>query len=207
MSGIKKHSGATVDVRILPERLTCHYKSEADLRSGIARIADAYGWFVEQEVVVPGWGRIDLVLRYDAGVKPFLVELKVALEKPSDVRKGFQQADGYSRWWAKEIGEPNVPVLSAVKHSSQLVAAVGDAYPTVAYRNCHSLLTGLRTWSATPTRIARAAERRARRQHDLDINDRAYELLLKDSAESEAKTAEAATVAAAQAGEGATSDE
>lgn len=119
------------------------YANEAELRGGLAQLARAYGWRVQEEVVVPGWGRIDLVLDDGSGSPVNLVELKLELYKASDVRRGFQQADGYGRWWAQTRSENAVPFLVAAKANAELVGPVADAYSTVAFRTAVQFMASL----------------------------------------------------------------
>lgn len=183
---MKRRGTAVERVFIKDDMLNCRFGSEAELRSGIARVADAYGWIVEEEVVVPGWGRIDLVLRASPRNLPLLVELKLDLLKASDVRKAYQQADGYSRWWAKENSEANTPVLVSNKADMTLISSIGDAYPTVKYRGAFSTLKGLRTWEVTPFRQACAQRRLEERRRQFEINDHAVDCMAEDRQEREA---------------------
>lgn len=120
-------------VSFVDGRLTVEYRDEASLRSGLAVLASANGWLVQEEVVVPGWGRIDLVLRDDPLSYAFLVELKVDLSKPSAIRRAFQQADGYGRWWISEKQEPCQALLVAAKYHGSAISRVASAYPEVAW--------------------------------------------------------------------------
>lgn len=113
--------------------------TEADLRRNLASAAHAYGWLVEEEVVVPGWGRIDLILR-DGRSAPALIELKLDLTKPAQIRRAFQQTDGYGRWWAQERGESADTILVGLKVDSVAMNAVYRAYPHVGWRTAAELL-------------------------------------------------------------------
>jgi hypothetical protein len=101
-------------------------KSETDLRRSLASVAYAYGWDVREEVVIPGWGRIDIVLGDTDGT--YLVELKIELTKPARIRKAFQQADGYGRWWAANVGRPADTILVGLEVDAAALATVADAY-------------------------------------------------------------------------------
>lgn len=129
------------------------YRTEADLRASLAELASLYGWDVEEEVVVPGWGRIDLVLRAGDDLPPYLVELKLALTKPSEVRRAFQQTDGYGRWWAKERNEANVPLLVAKAPDMSIVTPVADAYPGVPFRTINDFIYGMHAWHGARERF------------------------------------------------------
>ncbi len=108
--------------------------SEARVRTSIAFLARAHGWYeVREEVVAPGWGRIDLVLRATPGATPYLVELKMDLSWPASIRKAFQQVDGYARWWTTEHNEEAIPILSSCKANVSQVDRVAIAYPHVTY--------------------------------------------------------------------------
>lgn len=164
-------------VTIKDGALFVNWKNEAELRSGIARVARAYGWWVREEVVVPGWGRIDLVLRREVAGKPFLVELKVALNKPNEVRRAFQQADGYGRWWTQHHDEANTAIVCSPKPNMQIIQPVADAYPTVPYRSVSALLGGLLSWNVERSRVDAAAERVAEARRQLDIDALAHDQL------------------------------
>lgn len=144
------------------------YRDESSLRQAIASIADAYGWTVEQEVFIPQWGRIDLVLRERAeSSSVYLIELKLDLTKAAKVRKAFQQADGYSRWWTAKRGS-NLTYLVAVKSDQELVATVADMYPAIGFRTVRELVGALGPWGNHEHRMqvarARADEVRERLQ-------------------------------------------
>lgn len=144
-TGISK--GGRIDVRMISDcGFGIRYRSESDLRASLAEVAALFGWDVEEEVVVPGWGRIDLVLRPSRVAKPYLVELKLALKKPNEVRRAFQQADGYGRWWTKEKGEANTPLVVADAPNLSIVTPVADAYPAIPFRTVDDFLNGLRDW-------------------------------------------------------------
>lgn len=153
------------------------WTSEAQMRAGLARVARAYGWWVREEVVVPGWGRIDLVLRRAVSEKPWLIELKLALNKPSEVRRAFQQADGYSRWWAQHHGEANLPIVSSPKPRMDVIQPVADAYPGVPYRSVAELLGGFLRWEVNRERVDAAYQRVAEARRELDLDERAHEQL------------------------------
>lgn len=153
------------------------WSNEAELRAGLARVARAYGWWVREEVVVPGWGRIDLVLRRAVTAKPFLVELKLALNKPNEVRRAFQQADGYGRWWTQHHGEANTPIVCSSKPNMDIIQPVADAYPAVPYRSVKSLLRGLLWWEVDRDRLEAARSRVADARRELDIDELGYRQL------------------------------
>lgn len=113
--------------------------NEATLRRNLASAAHAYGWLVEEEVVVPGWGRIDIIIR-DGVAAPVLIELKLDLTKPARIRRAFQQTDGYGRWWAQERGEAVDTILVGAKVDSAAMTAVHRAYPHVGWTNAGGLL-------------------------------------------------------------------
>lgn len=77
------------------DEIELRWQSEADLRDSLADFARLHGWQVQTELVVPGWGRPDLVLSVNDVM--VVVELKVALTAQSRIRKAFQQADAYRR--------------------------------------------------------------------------------------------------------------
>lgn len=129
------------------------WRSEADLRRQLAKLAYAYGWNVEQEVVVPGWGRIDIVLHDpDAPNFPILIELKVELRQPAAVRKAFQQADGYGRWWKTTKNQPSEVVLCAATIDEATTRPVADAYPEVSLYGVGAVMGFLPQWRAKSTK-------------------------------------------------------
>lgn len=113
--------------------------NEATLRRNLASAAHAYGWMVEEEVVVPGWGRIDIIIR-DGRSAPTLIELKLDLTKPAGIRRAFQQTDGYGRWWAQERGEAVDTLLVGAQIDAAAMALVHRAYPHVGWCNAGALL-------------------------------------------------------------------
>lgn len=133
------------------------YRTEADMRRGLAKLAFAFGWNVQEEVVIPVWGRIDLVL-WDSAPGSILIELKRALTKPSEVRRGFQQADGYGRWWVANRGEPAQVILSAGTATVD-VTPVATAYPEVRFLLIGQVMAGLATWGNPRRRLAVASAR------------------------------------------------
>lgn len=153
------------------------YQSEADLRRALANLARLCGWLVEEEVVVPGWGRIDIVLREDPTTPPRLVELKLELLKPSQVRRGFQQADGYGRWWTKTKEEPAETYLVAAEHAKEHVSSIGDAYPSVEFLPVPHFMTSLWVWGDTTLRASCAADQLAEMQTWVEMQSRAVDLL------------------------------
>lgn len=68
------------------------FRSEADLRDGLAAIAYFAGWSYEVEHILPQWGRIDLLL-----IQPqrWVIEIKTDLTRPRQVRSALMQASGY----------------------------------------------------------------------------------------------------------------
>lgn len=103
--------------------------NEDDLQRGMAELARIYGWRPEREVVIPGWGRLDLVLhaseRDDYAV---VVEFKMSLVKASLIRKAFQQADGYYRWLQQSHGRNARVILSPIDMDEALVNEAAYAY-------------------------------------------------------------------------------
>jgi hypothetical protein len=148
-------------------------RNEAELRRNLASAAHAYGWFVEEEVVVPGWGRIDIVLR-DGVSAPLLIELKLDLIKPAQVRRAFQQTDGYGRWWTQERGEAADTLLVGLRVDWELMASVHRAYPSVGWGTAGSLLRRLQTRGDDRARILRR-RRSADRLRTLRALAKAYE--------------------------------
>lgn len=136
--------------------------SEARIRTALASLSFLHGWDVQEEVVVPGWGRIDLILR-DGVSAPTLIELKIDMTKPARVRKAFQQADGYGRWWTECKREtPNV-VLIGVDVDSAILDPVASAYLSVHCMAIGLFIGFLETGGTKAGRSKRAEVMRARR--------------------------------------------
>jgi hypothetical protein len=145
-------------------------KSETDLRRSLASVAYAYGWDVREEVVIPGWGRIDIVL--DAPDETYLVELKIDLTKPARIRRAFQQADGYGRWWAANVGRPTDTILVGSKVDEAAVAVVADAYLLgVAWRDVGTMLYFLERGRYGSDCSARAKKAKVRAARAAEISD------------------------------------
>jgi hypothetical protein len=132
--------------------------TEADLRRNLATFAHAFGWLVQEEVVVPGWGRIDLVLRDGVSVTR-LVEMKLDLTKPARIRRAFQQADGYGRWWTQSYDVPADVSLVGAKLDRQACAPVMGAYPSVDCSDVPGLMWLIKYSGSKRTRLTRAARR------------------------------------------------
>lgn len=159
-------------VRIDPENgPVVWYRTETDMRRGLAKLAFAYGWSVQEEVVIPGWGRIDLVLS-DPSPGSILIELKRLLAKPSEVRRGFQQADGYGRWWVANHGEPAQVILCAGAATTD-TSTVDAAYPEVRFLLIGQVMAGLRVWGDLQARGRVARARAAELRGLLEVHDHA----------------------------------
>ena len=154
-----------------------HYTNESSVRRGLARLARAAGWFeVREEVAIPGWGTIDLLLRSARGEAPVLLELKLDLTRPATVRKAFQQIDGYSRGWTAEHGEQSIPILSACKQDIATVDRISLAYPQVSYKPVSAILGYLaQAPGAVPVRYEAAVQRAAVLRRELALHDAAVE--------------------------------
>jgi hypothetical protein len=112
-------------------------RTEADLRRSLASVAHAYGWDVSEEVVIPGWGRIDIVIETSS---TYLVELKIDLTRPAKVRRAFQQADGYGRWWTANRGRAADVFLVGADIDYAAIAGVEGAYPSVGAKSIAEIL-------------------------------------------------------------------
>lgn len=200
----KKASAGETDVRPapnLPHPFQIFYRTEADMRASLAELAAFYGWDVEQEVVIPGWGRVDLVLRQDKGAKPYLIELKLVLKKPSEVRRAFQQADGYGRWWTREHGEANTPIVVAEAPDMSVITPVADTYPAVPFRTTYGFMHGLRKWHPVRARFDRSRDYTEMLREQLANYERAHEDLtniVRGADEAVAHTEYAAWIAAGE---------
>lgn len=149
------------------------YTDEASVRSVIAKVARAAGWFeVREEVQIPGWGTVDLVVRSAAGRPPVLIELKLELTRIANVRKAYQQVDGYTRGWRAVFGEDSVAMLSACQQDADSINRVGQAYPKVQRAPVRELINALivmdeRITERRDLSVARAADiRRELAFHD-----------------------------------------
>jgi hypothetical protein len=144
-------------------------KSEVELRRSLASAAYAYGWDVQEEVVIPGWGRIDIVLT--AGPENFLIELKLDLTKPAKIRRAFQQADGYGRWWSSNRGHAADVFLCALEMDDTAVAAVAAAYLCVGPKSISQLLAFFEHGGSARGRMARANRAKARAERAAFISE------------------------------------
>jgi hypothetical protein len=124
-------------------------------------LAYVYGWNVREEVVIPGWGRVDILLDDpDQPDYPILTELKLELNRPSDVRRAFQQADGYGRWWKATKSQRSEVVLTAVEYNAGLVSSVSEAYPEVSFYPASTYMGLLSQWRVKSTKRWMAARSR-----------------------------------------------
>lgn len=142
------------------DNIKISFTTEADARTRFRQLAEAYGWLVQEEVVIPGWGRVDLVLRSAPSSSPLLVELKKELRKPSEIRRAFQQADGYGRWWARHQGESATSILVGVQGDWARVMPVADTYPEVICLSGGLFMDRLRSWDKDPGARALRAHNR-----------------------------------------------
>lgn len=144
------------------------YVNEADLQSGMATLAEAYGWRVQTEVVVPSWGRLDLVLHArDHDDYAYVVEFKKDLTRAATIRKAFQQADGYSRWLAAQGHSTRVwlaPANCTWAAAADLAIAYADSVSLVDCAEVMGAITGKYAWNLRLPR-ARARAQVAARQH------------------------------------------
>lgn len=159
------------------DRIGVRWSDETSLRKGLASIALAYGWTVEEEVVVPGWGRIDIVLRNPGAGDVSLIELKLDLTKPAKIRRAFQQADGYGRWWASNRGSAANTYLVGAADAAALVGAAADLYPAVRYLNLSTFIGFLDFCGNRETRARVATRRRSELQAQIAIFDAAIAAL------------------------------
>lgn len=118
-------------------RLFMQYASEDQLRDSLAEWAWLAGWEVDTERHLPRWGRLDLAVACPA--VSVVAEIKTELERPSAIRRAFQQTDGYRK------------VLPANVHVWLVAATVGPAayeyenqYPQVSLKTAQSFLDWLR---------------------------------------------------------------
>lgn len=158
-------------------RIIAPYVDEVGLRRNVAVVARAYGWNVQEEVVVPGWGRIDLVLTEPAPSPAFLVELKLDLTKPAKVRKAFQQADGYGRWWAAHRSQPSYTYLVSVDCDPVHVSVAQQVYPHVHHVPGAEFLTRLATLGDPKRRIPTARQHLGALRSRVSVHEHAVEVL------------------------------
>ena len=159
-------------------QLGIRFSGEVELRASLAEMARALGWLVEEEVVVPGWGRIDLVLREVNKRESILVELKLDLTKPAKVRRAFQQADGYGRWWAANRGLASSTWLVSVEGDDALINGVQDLYIQVRHRTLPVFMSELAWWGHRPTRLLTAMDRLQTMRELVAFQEQAVEDLL-----------------------------
>jgi hypothetical protein len=165
-------------LRVDDGKIVMTYVTEADARSAFGQLAEVYGWIAEEEVVIPGWGRVDLVLRSAHAEKPLLIELKRELRKPSEIRKAFQQADGYGRWWSTHRSESATSILVGIQTDWSRVRPVADAYPEVGVLDGPTLMDRLINWDRSPDhRALRAHDRLARLTTLLEVHRHAVDQL------------------------------
>ncbi|MEH0657692.1 hypothetical protein QA860_08095 [Streptomyces stelliscabiei] len=161
-------------LRLDDNKIVVSYATEAHARTAFRQLAEAYGWLVEEEVVIPGWGRVDLVLRSSPSEKPLLIELKKELRKPSEIRRAFQQADGYGRWWSTHKAETTTSILVGIQVDWERVGPVADAYPEVGVLDGPTFMHRLNTWdSNTGHRALRAHDRLTRLANQLAVHQHA----------------------------------
>lgn len=175
---------------LMPDgRFFVTYSDEASVRRMVATLARAYGWpIVKEEVVIPGWGRVDLLLQMSEKSPPHLFELKLDLSKPSLIRRAFQQADGYGRWWeANKHQEPEV-YLGSCTGNRDAVIEVWNAYSRVTFDWVERLTTRLALPEhSAEQREAVARERIQETERRLKLQRRCLEVLESARAEHEAK--------------------
>jgi hypothetical protein len=161
-------------------KFVLHYGNEASVRRALARLARACGWaVVREEVVVPGWGRIDLVLAQTVNAAPYIVELKLELTKPAAIRKAFQQVDGYSRWWTANKGQRSTPLLAACVVDVEAIQPAADAYLHVHLASVSRLMDLLHTDSmAMPMQVELANDRLAELERQVAVHRAARDALL-----------------------------
>lgn len=160
-------TGAYVEAGAIGAR----YTGETNLRSTLAQIARAHGWTVEEEVVVPGWGRVDLVLRDPGEGAPYLIELKLELMKPAKIRRAFQQADGYGRWWSSNHGLAARTYLVGAREDIVAIRPVAVAYPEVGYLSASHFMGALATWGNREMRARIAAGRADALRQQLELHE------------------------------------
>lgn len=155
------------------------YSDEASVRRAVATLARAYGWpIVREEVVIPGWGRVDLLLQMDEKAAPHLIELKLDLSRPSLIRKAFQQADGYGRWWQATHSQEPYVYLSMCTGDAAAISAVMNAYPLIECQWVGTLMKRLPLpQHSSAERLAVARERIDSTERQLKLQRRALEIL------------------------------
>lgn len=142
------------------------YGPESGMRDLIASAAWAAGWDVATEVTVPSGGRADIVLT--APTSPTVcMELKLKLTTLRAIRLGFQQADGYRRFFAAEAERGVLAILYAPTCDWDLAGPIADAYEKTKLTKTDSLFaTVLGMPVGLEDRLAVAKRRRRMADHE-----------------------------------------
>lgn len=168
--------------RIWDDACGIEYTGEAGLSEAMATYAHLHGWFVQREIVIPGWGRLDLVLTEPGGSEALAIELKLTLRQAAAVRKAFQQAEGYRRWLKSNpsaFGESARLILSSPTNRTDpdLVSSVNELYPSVSYHSVSEVLGHLTRYPSRDFGIGMrrelAAERLERAQREVQLRQAA----------------------------------
>lgn len=144
--------------------------TENDLRRSLASVAHAYGWNVSEEVVIPGWGRIDLIVE---ACETYLIELKLDLTRPARIRRAFQQADGYGRWWTANRDRATDVFLVGAQIDHVAAGPVARSYPSVGLHTLGQVLNFFESGGSKFGRNVRRAQS-SRRTKDADALGDAY---------------------------------
>lgn len=153
------------------------YSTESTLRDGLGHLAYLYGWDVDTEHHISGWGRPDLYLTSpdDTGSRfAVAVEIKLSLVKAADIRKAFQQADVY----AKAIGPAVGTILTTPTVNADLAQQYDLAYTDVWFLNLNRFCEYLRGATCGMAFRHRVAHERLRAlQQEVDLSVAALRLL------------------------------
>lgn len=129
-----------MSVRVEGATRVIDWRTEFDLRDGLAEWAEMAGWGVETEHVIPGWGRPDLYLT--SGDYRMAVEVKTTLGTPSLCRKAIEQADRY----VKALPEVSACYLVAAHVDRAAMRPYDAAYDLVTVATASEFLAVLDTW-------------------------------------------------------------
>jgi hypothetical protein len=155
------------------------YGSESDLRDALHAYADSYGWNVKTEVHVPGWGRIDLLIR--GAWRPWVIELKVAVSKPALLRRGLTQVHGYAASVAQTMERSTRSILCAPKFPDWAQEMASTAYPDIELITVSELMGELDIYSGGLRE--RASDRLRAAEHEAEVRRNSVAAMPRDDDE------------------------
>lgn len=144
------------------------WSGENGLRDSLAAVAEGYGWIVNTEWPVPGFGRIDLLLVPSLNAdSAWIVELKCSLESVRDARRACQQLDGYRRALNTVPYRASLCASERYTDPAAVDSVIGAYEPELEFITVGQLLYLLSEFSEE--RDARAAGLEASIEGQLDI--------------------------------------